>query len=181
MYVVWRWSVSSFVLKKLWRFFFFLFDEFLWRHCGCLWCSGCSPMQAVSRDVAIVVQFWCAIEHIRLQSMISFVTSLFRFVVSFAVLEMCVCGEQAMFVAGGTKKHWLRRDSLRCGRSVSCDRTPASGLAFVPGALLRERRNMGGGPIAVGRCGATFVVVAVSSQFVVKCVCSDFWWLEGQR
>ena len=33
---------------------------------------------------------------------------------------------------------------------------------------------MGRGPIAVGRRGATFAVVAVSSQFVVKCVCTVF-------
>ena len=67
-------------------------------------------------------------------------TSLFRFVVSFAVLEMCVVGEQAKFVACGTKKHWLRRDCVWCGRCVSCDRTPASRLAFVPRALLRGER-----------------------------------------
>ena len=33
---------------------------------------------------------------------------------------------------------------------------------------------MGRGPIAVGRRGATFAVVALSSQFVVKCVCTVF-------
>ena len=31
---------------------------------GAFGVSGCSPMQAVLRDVAIVVQFWCAIEHL---------------------------------------------------------------------------------------------------------------------
>ena len=30
---------------------------------------------------------------------------------------------------------------------------------------------MGRGPLAVGRRGATYAVVAVSSQFVVKCAC----------
>ena len=30
---------------------------------GAFGVSGCSPMQAVLRDVAIVVQFWYAIEH----------------------------------------------------------------------------------------------------------------------
>ena len=44
-------------------------------------------MQTVLRDVAFVVQFWRAIEHIRWLSM----TSLFRYVVSFAVFpNMCL-------------------------------------------------------------------------------------------
>ena len=68
---------------------------------GAFGVSGCIPLRTVLRDVAIVVQFWRVIEHIRLLS----TTSLFRFVVSFAVLEKCVCGEQAKFVACGTKKH----------------------------------------------------------------------------
>ena len=53
------------------------------------------------RDVAVVMQFWCESEHIRLQSM----TSLFRFGVSFAVLQTCFRGENGQFVADGTKKH----------------------------------------------------------------------------
>ena len=57
-----------------------------------------------------------------------------------------------------------------CGRCVICDWTP--GCAFVSRAVTREWRIVGRGPIAVGRRGATFAVVAVSSQFVVKYVCT---------
>ena len=54
---------------------------------GAFGVSGCIPVQTVLRDVAFVVQFWGAIEHIRLLSM----TSLFRSVVSFAVFpKMCL-------------------------------------------------------------------------------------------
>ena len=62
---------------------------------GAFGVSGCIPLRTVLRDVPIVVQFWRVIEDIRLLSM----TSLFRFVVSFAVLEKCICGEQAKFAA----------------------------------------------------------------------------------
>ena len=46
---------------------------------GAFGVSGCIPLRTVLRDVAIVVQFWCVSERIRLLSMIS----LFRFVVFF--------------------------------------------------------------------------------------------------
>ena len=56
----------------------------------------CEP---VLRDVASLVQFWSTSENIRLQSMIT----LFRFVVSFAVLQSCVRGEHGKFISGGTQ------------------------------------------------------------------------------
>ena len=66
-----------------------------------------------------------------------------------------------------------------CGRCVCCDQTPACKCAFVLGVLILERRNIGRGPLAVGRRGATFAVVAVSSQFVVKCACRVFGRAKG--
>ena len=96
---------------------------------GAFGISGCIHMPTVLHDAAIVVQFWRAIEHNRLQSMMSLVTS-FR-CVFFAVFQTCVRGEHGKFVAGGRKKHWLRRDCAWCGRCVSCDRTPGSQCAFV--------------------------------------------------
>ena len=38
---------------------------------------------------------------------------------------------------------------------------------------------MGRVPLAVGRRGATFAIVAVSSQFVVKCACAVFGGVGG--
>ena len=61
-----------------------------------------------------------------------------------------------------------------CGRCVCFDQTPTCKCGFVLEGLIPERRNMGRGPIAVGRRGATFAVVALSSQFVVKCACAVF-------
>ena len=88
-------------------FFFFRFEKNvtlvfigLMKFCdviaGAFGVSGCIRLRTVLRDVAIVVQFWCVSEHIRLQSM----TALFRFVVSFAVLQTCIRGENGQFVAG---------------------------------------------------------------------------------
>ena len=61
--------------------------------------SECIPLRPVLRDVASLVQFWSTSENIRLQSMIT----LFRFVVSFAVLQSCVRGEHGKFISGGTQ------------------------------------------------------------------------------
>ena len=43
--------------------------------------------------------------------------------------------------------------------------------AFVERVVVRVRSRVGRIPIAVGRRVATCAVVAVSSQFVVKCAC----------
>ena len=86
--------------RSVTSFFFFDVMKFCDVIAGAFGVSGCIPLRTVLRDVPIVVQFWCVSEHIRLLSMIS----LFRFVVFFsAVLETCVRGDQAKFVAGGTK------------------------------------------------------------------------------
>ena len=51
------------------------------------------------RDVACVVQLWRTHESFRLQSIIS----LFRFVVSVAVLQACFRGEHGKFASGRTE------------------------------------------------------------------------------
>ena len=61
--------------------------------------SGCIPLRPVLRHEASVDQFGGTSEKIRLQSVIS----LFRFVVSFGVLQTCVRGEHGKFVSGGTQ------------------------------------------------------------------------------
>ena len=58
-----------------------------------------------------------------------------------------------------------------CGSGVSCHRRLGSECSFVPRVFRRDRRHKGGTLIAVGRRVATFAVVAVSSQFVVRCAC----------
>ena len=78
-------------------------------------------MHTVLRDVAFVLQFWRAIEHIRLLSM----TSQLRSVVSFAVLQNCVCGEHGKFVANEwDRKHRLRRDCMCCAGASVATRHP---------------------------------------------------------
>ena len=52
----------------------------------------------MSLDVACIVKFGSTSENARLQSIIM----LFRFVVSFGVLQTCVRGEHVKFVSGGT-------------------------------------------------------------------------------
>ena len=61
------------------------------------------------------------------------------------------------------------------GRSsgVSCDRTTGRKCADAPKGFLRGRSHVGPDLIADGRSVATCAAVAVSSQFVVKCPCTD--------
>ena len=61
-----------------------------------------------------------------------------------------------------------------CGSGVSCHWRLGSECSFVPRVFRRDRRHVGPDLIADGRSVATFAVVAVSSQFVVKCPCTVF-------
>ena len=98
------WKVSAFVVHVVFLLscrkncdvgFFFGLMKFCDVIAGAFGVSGCIFMQTVLRDATFVVQLWRAIEHNRLQSMISFVTSLFRFV----VFQTYVCGEHGKFAA----------------------------------------------------------------------------------
>ena len=119
-------------------------------------------------DVPSVVQFGGTSEKIRLQPTIS----LFRFVTSFAVLQSCVRGEHGKFVSGGTQS--IDGGLIACVVAVS---SVATGPLEVHVQMRQEFSCVDGvmwdqDLIAVGRRGvATFAVVAVSSQFVVKCTC----------
>ena len=62
-------------------------------------CVSVARFASVLRDSACVVLLWGTSENFRLQSMIS----IFRFVVSFAVLHTCAHGEHGNFVSGGTQ------------------------------------------------------------------------------
>ena len=132
--------------------------------------SGCPPFRAVLRDVACVVQLWRTHESFRLRSMTS------RYFISLrllAVLRTCIRGKHGEFVSGWDTKHRVRRDCMCCSSGVSCGLTPVRKCAFVPQTFLREWRNMGQAPFAGGRRVATSAVVAVTSQLVVKCACTD--------
>ena len=130
--------------------------------------SGCIPLRPVLRGVASVVQFGCASENIRLQSVIS----LFRFVVSFAVLQSLVRGEHGKFVSGGTQS--IDGGVIACALAVA---SVATGHSEVNVQMRQEFSYVDGvmwdqDLIAVGRRSvATFAVVAVLSQFVVKYAC----------
>ena len=150
--------------------------------------SGCILVQAVLRDVAVARSWranentnqwfeycvlrrssiFCANENTRLQPLMSLLCLLLFIKLAFVEnrASSSRVGQKAPIEAS-------------FGRCVSCDQTPASKCAFVLRALLRERRIMGQVPLAVGRRGATFAIVAVSSQFVVKCASADFGWFEG--
>ena len=53
-------------------------------------------------------------------------------------------------------------------RGVSCDRTPASNCAYAPHVDGEMWDKIS---LQLGRSVATFAVVAVLSQFMVKCAC----------
>ena len=137
--------------------------------------SGSSPFRGVLCDVARVLHLWDTSESFRLQSIISS----FRFVVSFAVLQSCVRGEDGKFVSGGTES--IDGGVIACVVAVAsvATRHPEVKFAFVERVVVCVRSRVGRTPIAVGRRVATCAVVAVSSQFVGKCASLCFKYIEG--